>query len=546
MSKRISRAMFLKGFAGAGLVAAGYKFLSDKEGHLNQIKWRLLGPSRELGHKLRSADFEGPAGRKIALTETRVLIVGGGIAGLSAGWWLKKNGFDEFKIIELEEQFGGNSAGGKNDISAFPWGAHYVPLANPESTYVRELFKELGIIASIDSAGQPVYNELFLCHDPQERLFKDGTFQEGLVPNRGLQPSERAEIARFFAKIADLRGQKGKDGKPYFAIPLDLSSQDEDLLALDRISMDEWLTRNRFTSRPLRWYINYCCRDDYGSSIENVSAWAGLHYFAGRNGRAANAEPNSVITWPEGNAYLVSRLCETLKGHLLSGTLAFKVRNDERMVTTQCINRTDNSLASFRSEAVIIAAPRFVAEHLVEVGSGGGNSRGDRQYAPWLVANISLRKLPCSRGDSIAWDNVNYYSDSLGYVVATHQNISTRDSETVITYYYPLSTGSPSSERARLISFDASYWLKVLVADLEKMHPGIVEDIKAVDFWPWGHGMIRPSVGYIWGEARRKMKEAVGSIYFAHSDMSGISNFEEAQYQGVETAKTILARLARV
>ena len=41
------------------------------------------------------------------------------------------------------------------------------------------------------------------------------------------------------------------------------------------------------------------------------------------------------------------------------------------------------------------------------------------------------------------------------------------------------------------------------------------------------------------------MKKGCGNILFAHSDMSGMSNFEEAQYHGVEAAKNLLAKLGR-
>src|ERR1700733_2593313 len=160
-----------------------------------------------------------------------------------------------------------------------------------------------------------------------------------------------------------------------------------------------------------------------------------------------------------------------------------------------------------------------------------------------MVANVSLKQLPESRGLAAAWDNVSYYSDSLGYVVATHQDINTRRLPTVITYYYPLSDAEPAAARSKLQAQTAEEWSKIIVDDLEKMHPGIADDIISIDCWPWGHGMIRPSVGYIWSDARKKMKDNDGQIYFAHSDMSGMSNFEEAQYHGVEAAKKVLARL---
>ena len=46
--------------------------------------------------------------------------------------------------------------------------------------------------------------------------------------------------------------------------------------------MTDWMASQRFDSAPLRWYVNYACRDDYGASLADVSAWSGLFYFAAR------------------------------------------------------------------------------------------------------------------------------------------------------------------------------------------------------------------------------------------------------------------------
>jgi hypothetical protein len=87
-------------------------------------------------------------------------------------------------------------------------------------------------------------------------------------------------------------------------------------------------------------------------------------------------------------------------------------------------------------------------------------------------------------------------------------------------------------------------WSAAIVEDLETMHPGITADIISIDLWPWGHGMISPGVDYIWQE-RRQLPLNQGAVHFAHSDMSGISNFEEAQYQGVQAAERVLAQLKK-
>lgn len=553
--KRVSRATFLKG--GAKLLGLGLAVMSGKLGvdyyrTATKIPCRMLGPSMALGHALRDnkLSLTPPATPSIV---SKIVIVGGGVAGLSAAWWLQKQGFTDFVLLELEKNVGGNSQSSHNGISSYPWGAHYVPIANPESEYVRDLFLQLGVIERIEADGLPVYNDLYICHDPQERLLKDGTFQEGLVPNRGLQKQDSQEMKRFFGLMKRLRERQGSDGKPAFAIPLDLSSQDEEYIGLDMISMSDWLKANGFQSKPLLWYVNYCCRDDYGSSADNVSAWAGIHYFAGRKGTAANAEMNSVITWPEGNGFLVNNLKRLLETRIKTGCLVSGIIPGENgRIDTIFHENVSKTPTLARSECVIFAAPRFISSYIIKTNSQENHTRTPRSnehnlvYAPWMVANITLSAIPECRGEPLAWDNVRYGSESLGYVVATHQNISTRrNSPTVITYYYPLSQRAPSEARQELLRATTDQWSEIIIADLEKMHPNIRSQIQSIDLWPWGHGMISPSIGFIWGASRRAMKEEQGNIFFAHSDMSGISNFEEAQYQGIEAAKRVLERLAQ-
>jgi len=55
--------------------------------------------------------------------------------------------------------------------------------------------------------------------------------------------------------------------------------------------------------------------------------------------------------------------------------------------------------------------------------------------------------------------------------------------------------------------------------------------------------MVRPTVGFIFSEERRRLAESSSNILFANSDLSGFSIIEEAQYRGVRAAERALARL---
>jgi len=371
-----------------------------------------------------------------------------------------------------------------------------------------------------------------------------GKWQEGLVPQVGLTQADRKDYDAFFKQMESFKAARGNDGKRAFAIPVDFSSKDSTFLALDQVSMAEFMRSKGWTSKTLHWYVNYCCRDDYGIGHDKVSAWAGIHYFASRVGFGANADNHTVLTWPEGNGWLVSRLREKCSSQIQSNSLVYSIKDDAGRVTVDYLDVPSRKRTRISAKQVIFAAPRFVASHVVETfKSHRPTYLKDLRYAPWMVANVSLRSLPSGNGAPLSCDNVSYYSESLGYVVATHQKLSLFPKQTVLTYYLPLDNKDPLGARKEAAQKTHQEWAKQIADDLEKMHRGIKDEIRNIDVWVWGHGMISPNIGYLWGDNRRKMLESQGRIHFAHSDMSGISIFEEAQYRGVQAADQVLAAL---
>jgi hypothetical protein len=58
-----------------------------------------------------------------------------------------------------------------------------------------------------------------------------------------------------------------------------------------------------------------------------------------------------------------------------------------------------------------------------------------------------------------------------------------------------------------------------------------------------GHAMIRPTPGFLGSSARHLLQAAKDGLFYAHSDLSGLSIFEEAQYRGVIAAESAAVRL---
>ena len=164
-------------------------------------KGRIVGGSASVGHRIRDGvTLEVP---EEAPTEVDVLIVGGGVAGLSAARKLKQSGIDRFVLLELEEKPGGTSVSGESDLVAYPWGAHYLPVPLAHNAPLIELLDEMGIVESLAEDGSPVIAEQHLCRAPQERVFHDGVWHEDLYLRSGASDADLAELDSFKKKVRE-------------------------------------------------------------------------------------------------------------------------------------------------------------------------------------------------------------------------------------------------------------------------------------------------------------------------------------------------------
>ncbi len=64
------------------------------------------------------------------------------------------------------------------------------------------------------------------------------------------------------------------------------------------------------------------------------------------------------------------------------------------------------------------------------------------------------------------------------------------------------------------------------------MQPDLDGAILRIDVWRWGHAMISPTPGFLSEPARLVARNTPPPIFRAHSDLSGLSLFEEAHYWG--------------
>lgn len=519
--------------------------------------WRYLNPQPVLhinhaglpgGHLLRDRKIR----ENVHSTHScRTLILGSGAAGLGAAWHLSRQGYRDFLLAEGFERNGNNAAFVSGSLKA-PTGAHYLAQPSPESGHVRLLLKDLGILQHETADGRASYRETDLVHAPDERVFYQGRWFDGLLP------MQDADSCRFFDLVHRLQHSRGSDGRKLFAIPIALSSQDSELRRLDTQTFADWLAAEGYRSADLLHYLDYCCRDDYGQGIDTVSAFAGLHYFCARGNEQA-----AVLTWPDGLNHLsegmralcglqnTDRLPENphwqFERPLCAAAAALSIHETDAGVQVLLHNLADGKTVAVTAENVICAMPLNIAGRIVQNPQQYGFMQPEKllPQAPWLVSNFVLHRFPNEpENGTLAWDNIVHPSKGLGYVVATHQQIHVaKPPKTIFTAYTALNHDSPTNVRRWLMNADKTALLTHAAQDLTAVYGRhFWQCVESVDITVRGHAMAVPLPGYLNHPVLHALRQHQSRLLFAHSDLSGYSVFEEALWWGVQAAEKLLEK----
>jgi predicted NAD/FAD-dependent oxidoreductase len=522
--------------------------------HSSKIKGGFLGSSPEVGHILREAKlpvYQGGPVRKV-----HTLIAGAGVAGLSAARALRMQGMEDFVLLDLEPEAGGNARGGSLAGMAHPLGAHYLPVPGDDAPEVQDFLEELGIRKRI--AGRWTYDEKALCHSPQERLFFNGAWQEGLLPTQGIRAETGAQYQRFAKLVAQWQatGAFSMPLKPSFRENLKQKRSVPGIdIAQAATVFIAYLDHQGLTDPHLRWYLDYCCRDDYGAGIDTVSSFAGMHYFAARHGFHAPGEPTSekegLLTWPQGNGFLTQALAAPLKDRLQTQQMLLRIAENKNEVFIDALDLPSRRVQRYAAQHCIVALPLHVASRVVENAPDFLKSTAATcVQSSWWVANIHIDAPLHDNGQGAfpAWDNVIYGGTGLGYVDAMHQSTRTAPGESVLTYYH--ASGAGKASRQALLNASWAELRDRALAEIAQAHPDITRCAQQINITRYGHAMAVPtpqfisqigqSPAYLLRGALSKSKQysaratpATARLRFAHSDWSGYSVFEEAFTRGL-------------
>jgi monoamine oxidase len=503
-----------------------------------RVDGRWIGNNAALGHRVRDVASSAAAHPPSGARERRcdVLVVGSGIAGLSAARMLQRAGITEFAVLELDDQAGGNSRGHAMGGLRCPLGAHYLPLPGPGTPDIQAFLVEIGLAKQ--TATGLKWDERHLCHSPQERLFIDGRWQEGLLPNVPPGSATQAQYRLFAKAIAEA-------GKLGFALPTTRAPWTPALARLDGMTAARWLVAKGITDPLVLAYLDYCCRDDYGAGSAVVSAWALVHYFASRHGFSAPGddanERDLVLTWPDGNAPLADALRHPFVDRVHTGRAVFRIDEGLQDVTAWAFAGAE--VERWTAKQVIVATPLFIGAHVLSAPPAPlVEAVKQQRHAPWMVANLRLDALPLDRvGAPLSWDNVIHGSPSLGYVDAQHQSLGRVVGQRLLTAYWAF----PDTGRRRLLEMTWQDATQLILDDLRVVHPDLSDRLQQVDIVRHGHAMSIPTPGLRSSAALAAVADSAARVSFAHADLSAYSVFEEAFTRGEAAGRRVARALHR-
>lgn len=465
-----------------------------------------VNSNMDKGHRLFSTIDQLPSEN----ISTDLLIVGGGIAGLTAAYKAKNQ---DFILCELDEQFGGSSGAIKINNQLHAQGAHY-DLAYPENygSDVLSVLKDLKIITfNHNSKLWEFKDKKHLI--PQERegqCWYNGNIRSEVLPN-GTNKSN------FLALIEPYQGK--------MLLPSRLIDSQYDWL--NKVSFYDYLNKYLDLTADFLSAIDYQMIDDYGATSKLISALAGIHYYTCRP--YYNSDQHVELFSPlEGNYYFINKLISNIdnKEKLFTKHLVYSITQKEDKVQASVVNLEANTIKQISAQKVIYAgqkhALKFINNKLYK-------QFDSNRYAPWMVMNIELRE---ETDDHPIWQN-DFIENELTFLGFVNSKAQNKGGKQVLTAYfcYP--------ENFRQILKDFNVHKHQIIRNAIQIISGyfqkdISPHIENIYVKLMGHAMPIPYPGYL-----KKVPKVQNNIAFAGVDTGRLPLMFDAMDSGIEAYKAV-------
>ncbi len=273
--------------------------------------------------------------------ETDCVVVGAGLAGLTAARALERDGL-EAVVLEARDRVGGRT------VNQAIGGGRVVELGGQWVGPGQD--RILGLIDDLGLSTFPTYGDGRSLFERRGRV----RTHRGTIPK--LNPFALAEVARALRKINRMAARVDPDA------PWD----QPELSAWDRVSFDSWLRRNLRT-RTARDLMRLAIEAVWAAEPEDISLLHVMFYVrsAGSVEVLLDTEGGSQESRVLGGTQLISeRLAESLSGAVRLETAARRIDCCGDRVTVEAEDLKSGAILRFAARRVIVAIPPALAGRL--------------------------------------------------------------------------------------------------------------------------------------------------------------------------------------
>jgi protoporphyrinogen oxidase len=429
-----------------------------------------------------------------------VVIVGGGVSGLTAAYLLRDR---DFLLLEKEPHWGGNAYLMEYQGNAYATGSAFLEKA--EDTY--NFAKEIGL-------------EPLPVHDRDSTIIKGewiaNTWAEGL--DKLPYP---ASVREGFKKFK----------KDMLAIDLEKRATE-----LYNVPFSDFM--KGYPTEVKLWWDTYG-PSNWGATTEDTAAALGIDDL---QAIGADSVPE-FYTWPGGLGAITKKLSEILQpkfpDQMQLGATTIAVVPDKSEV--QLTYMQGGELKTVAAKTVVMACPKFITRRLVQgLSEKQSDAMHQIRYIPYVVVNLIFDK-PVFNKSYDTWCPGNSFTDFIVADWVIRNQPGYKQKYNILTCYTPMS----EDERSSLLSGDGARKKAVSVLDdFQKLFPGSNVDPVEVHIYRRGHPLYMSTPG-LYTNVQPVVRESMDRVFFANTDSQGP---ESTTSQGIVAArravKEALSRLA--
>lgn len=461
----------------------------------------------------KSQTFTTPAPKE----KVDVVVIGGGVSGLTAAWAVHKAG-KSVLVLENESSVGGMAR--QSTIGNFIGDLGTSRFSRNDDIY-KELYDDCKLAAVQLPTDGYWLDVSHIMHD----IYNEQTLRNAPIMFDGMEA-----FRKFRDYILEM------DDRPLFPL---VKANPDSIVQYDKNDATDFVTA--FGSFNLVDWLDVYGTATFGQSLRQVNTYSLLATYFPYLGPAYDAY---TYSFAEGMHSLPDRIKKAIGNkHVREATLAVEAKNVEKGVEVTAIGA--EGPFSVRAGAAIVATQKLVASHIVSdlPGLQKEKMRG-MPYAPVVTVQLRCNAPLFTSRSFIVWmrDNDRRFTNIQDMSYVQDMQSGTLDRKTG-DFYYSLQCSPPPSDMQKL---ENEQWLvqfaQNTVGALSEYFGNIFEIAKEVSIFAWGHALPTPKAG-TFEVLYPAVQQPNGKIFFANNDNDICSLLESSIFYGHYAADAALKAL---